>query len=64
MYVYIYGVSVKKNEKQKFASYFIIMLPIKKKKKKLSYFGTKSWDFRHTHLTIAGWIIYISLDFF
>jgi hypothetical protein len=62
MYVYIYGVSVKKNEKQKFASYFIIMLPIKKKK--LSYFGTKSWDFRHTHLTIAGWIIYISLDFF
>lgn len=63
MYVYIYGVSVKKNEKQKFASYFIIMLPIKKKKK-LSYFGTKSWDFRHTHLTIAGWIIYISLDFF
>jgi hypothetical protein len=31
MYVYIYGVSVKKNEKQKFASYFIIMLPIKKK---------------------------------
>jgi hypothetical protein len=26
-------VSVKKNEKQKFASYFIIMLPIKKKQK-------------------------------